>query len=251
MERVSRLDLDGLSDDEVLTFMSRAAGHELDEPGRALAVAVHRVPPAIPSSLARSFATWPRAVPSCSARALGPAISHSSSSASPRASARWSVAASRSLDPDVGKVLSAASILGHEFDVDVLSEVAGIDADDVLDRLDEGCGGQPRARAGRRHVPLRTRARTLDAARGGLNHSTGAVPPQGGGDDRGSLRRAARRGRRLRWLTIGPRRPIPIRRRPSSGPGAPGTSRCARSRPTMPSAGSSADLKCSIPTIPT
>jgi tetratricopeptide (TPR) repeat protein len=137
MERVSRLDLDGLSDDEVLTFMSRAAGHELDEPGRELAAAVHRETAGNPffvgevlRHLAESGAivqregTWTAdisleqfGIPEGIREVVGRRLT--------------------ALDPDVEKVLSAASILGHEFDVDVLAEVAGIDADDVLDRLDE------------------------------------------------------------------------------------------------------------------
>jgi tetratricopeptide (TPR) repeat protein len=136
INNVTRIDLTGLSRDDVTAFMSRAAGHTLDDAGAALAVALHRETAGNPffvgevlRHLAESGAivyrdgTWTSdmtldevGIPEGIREVVGRRLT--------------------ALDETLEKLLCAASVLGHEFEVDVLSLVSGTDIDDVLDHLD-------------------------------------------------------------------------------------------------------------------
>jgi len=134
--KVTRLDLRGLTQDDVTAFMTLAAGHELDAAGGDLATALHRETAGNPFFVGEVLrhliesevivfrdGAWTSdmtldelGIPEGIREVVG---------------RRLTV-----LDEQAEKMLVAASVLGHEFEVDVLSAVAGIDPDDVLDLLD-------------------------------------------------------------------------------------------------------------------
>ena len=133
---VERLAVNGLSVDEVVAMVSAAAGHELDAPARALAVRIHEETegnPFVVGEVARHLVE---------------------TGAVRRVDDRWVVA-----DPDavavpegvrdvVGRrvgqlsdvantLLTAASVVGRDFTLDVVRPLVGAPEDEVLDALDE------------------------------------------------------------------------------------------------------------------
>jgi hypothetical protein len=133
---VSRLAVDGLTADEVVTFAEQAAGHELDDATRALARTVH-------------------AETDGNAFFVGEVLRHLVEiGAVRRHDDRWVVSdtgievpegvrdvvgrrVSR-LSPDANIVLSVAAVVGREGDLDVVAEVVDLPDATVLDAFDEG-----------------------------------------------------------------------------------------------------------------
>ena len=136
--RVERVALRGLEEGDVAEIMERAAGHALDAPGLALAGQVARETDGNP------FYT-------------GELLRHllEAGTVYQEESGRWAVRGELSelqlpvsvrevvgrrisrLGERTVKVLSVASVIGREFDVGLLAQVAGEDEDDVLDLLTE------------------------------------------------------------------------------------------------------------------
>ncbi len=136
MPAVSRIALDGLGDDGVRDLLIRTGGHDLDEIGLAFAERVHRETSGNPfflgevlRHLTETGALYERdgrwvsdlspddaGIPEGIREVVGRRLSR--------------------LGDDVEGVLRSAAVIGYEFDVDLLADVVGRDADDVLDALD-------------------------------------------------------------------------------------------------------------------
>ena len=136
--RVERVALRGLEEADVAEIMERAAGHDLDAPGRALAGEVARETGGNP------FYT-------------GEVLRHllEAGAVYQEESGRWAVRGALSdlqlpvsvrevvgrrisrLGERTVKVLSVASVIGREFDVDLLTRVTAEPEDDVIDLLTE------------------------------------------------------------------------------------------------------------------
>ena len=137
---VQRIAIDGLDADGVIQLLVRAGGHDLDDAGLALAEAVHRETSGNPFF-------------------VGEIVRHLvETGALVHRDGRWT--SDLTLD-DVGlpegirevvgrritrlaettqKMMAIAAVVGAEFDVRVVSLVAGLDEDDVLDAFDEARG---------------------------------------------------------------------------------------------------------------
>ncbi len=136
MPAVDRIALDGLGDSGVRELLTRTGGHELDEQGLAFAEVVQRETSGNPfflgevlRHLAETGALYERdgrwvsdlrpeeaGIPEGIREVVGRRLSR--------------------LGDDVETVLRSAAVIGYEFDVDLLADVVGCDADDVLDALD-------------------------------------------------------------------------------------------------------------------
>jgi class 3 adenylate cyclase/tetratricopeptide (TPR) repeat protein len=136
MPAVDRIALDGLGDSGVRELLTRTGGHELDEQGLAFADVVQRETSGNPfflgevlRHLAETGALYERdgrwvsdlrpeeaGIPEGIREVVGRRLSR--------------------LGDDVETVLRSAAVIGYEFDVDLLADVVGRDADDVLDALD-------------------------------------------------------------------------------------------------------------------
>ncbi len=136
MPAVNRIALDGLGDSGVRELLTRTGGHELDEEGLAFAEVVQRETSGNPfflgevlRHLAETGALYERdgrwvsdlrpeeaGIPEGIREVVGRRLSR--------------------LGDDVETVLRSAAVIGYEFDVDLLADVVGRDAEDVLDALD-------------------------------------------------------------------------------------------------------------------
>jgi class 3 adenylate cyclase len=136
-EGIERLALRGLSEDEVVTLMEAAAGHELDAPGRALATEIADETDGNPFF-------------------VGELLRHLSESGAvvQAADGRWEtvhqpdeLGLPQSVHDVVGRrvealgencrgVLTCAAVIGRDFDVDLLLRIVREDEDEVIDLLD-------------------------------------------------------------------------------------------------------------------
>jgi len=136
-DAVVRVDLVGLTADGVAEFLETAAGHELDAAGTALAEAVYRETAGNPffigevlrhlaesGALVQRDGAWTSdldlhdlGIPEGIREVVGRRLTR--------------------LSDTSGRALSAAAIVGHQFEVDVVSRVADLGEDDLLDALDE------------------------------------------------------------------------------------------------------------------
>ena len=135
--RVSEIDLTGLDDAGVVAFLEAAAGHELAEPGHELALALYREtegnPYFVGEVLAHLYET-------------GVIFRTESGRWQAREDLeRWTlpesvvqVVASRvaRLGEGARRALSLASVIGREFDLDLLAAVSDRSEDELLDILD-------------------------------------------------------------------------------------------------------------------
>jgi class 3 adenylate cyclase/tetratricopeptide (TPR) repeat protein len=137
---VERIKLTGLQATDVLGLMEAAAGHELDEDGRALAGEITR------ETAGNPFFT-------------GEVLRHLTESGAivqEQQNGRWRVVGEvtelglpqsvrevvgrrvERLGPDARTALSAAAVIGRDFDLDLLSEVVELPEDRLLDLLEQG-----------------------------------------------------------------------------------------------------------------
>ena len=136
---VERIKLTGLDFDDVLALMEAAAGHEMDEDGRALAAEIAR------ETAGNPFFT-------------GEVLRHLTESGAivRKEGGRWRLVGNLAelglpqsvrevigqrverLGPDARTVLSAAAVIGREFDLDLLLAVLELGEARLLDLLDEG-----------------------------------------------------------------------------------------------------------------
>ena len=134
-----RIDLVGLEDYEIIEMMEQVAGHDLDRDGVDLAHAVRRETdgnPFFTTELLRHLGEtglvhqdetgrwvasedlYENGLPQSVREVVGQRVDR--------------------LGEDVRKVLSQAAVIGRDFDIYVLTEVAGTDEDAVLDIVDQG-----------------------------------------------------------------------------------------------------------------
>lgn len=136
MEAVTRIGLDGLGSEGVRELLVRTGGHDLDEAGLAFAELVHRETSGNPfflgevlrhlaetGALVERDGRWTSdltpeeaGIPEGIREVVGRRLSR--------------------LGVDVEQILRSAAVIGYEFDVDLLADVVGRDADSVLDALD-------------------------------------------------------------------------------------------------------------------
>jgi DNA-binding SARP family transcriptional activator len=136
---VSTIDLSGLDDTGVIAFMESAAGHELDEAEVALAHQLYRETDGNPFFVAEilrnlsesgdifvdtTTGRWtakdtegPLTLPNSVRTVIGTRVSR--------------------LGDEALKVLSTASVIGRDFDLDLLAETTRVDADELIDLLDD------------------------------------------------------------------------------------------------------------------
>lgn len=134
---VTRIDLAGFGDVDMLALMETAAGHELTEPGVALAQALRRETkgnPFFTGEMLRHLALSGAIAQSAAGRfELQQSIAEMGLPTSVR-----DVVARRvdRLGGDAVTVLSAAAVIGLNFDLDLLVELVDLDEDSVLDVLE-------------------------------------------------------------------------------------------------------------------
>ncbi len=136
MPAVTRIAVSGLADDGVRDLLVRMGGHDLDSAGLEFAALVHRETSGNPffvgevlrhlaetGALVERDGRWTSdvrpeeaGIPEGIREVVGRRLSR--------------------LGDDVEQVLRAAAVIGYEFDVDLLADVVGRSADDVLDALD-------------------------------------------------------------------------------------------------------------------
>ena len=134
---VSHIELVGLDDSGVLSFLEAAAGHDLDDAGVGLAHAVYRETDGNPFFVGEvlrhlsetgaitqdSAGRWlthdaleQRALPDSVRVVIGARVGR--------------------LGDEAGRVLSMAAVIGRDFDLDLLARATGTSVDDLLDILD-------------------------------------------------------------------------------------------------------------------
>ena len=92
-----------------------------------------------------------------------------------------------------GRALSAAAVIGREFDLDLLIEITGDDEDDLLDLLDEAVAARVVEETSMQGRYSFAHALTREALHDALERDApGAPPPSGRGRDRASARGSAR-----------------------------------------------------------
>ncbi|MFZ1438585.1 MAG: AAA family ATPase [Candidatus Microthrix subdominans] len=134
---VTRIDLAGFGDDEMVSLMESAAGHELTESGVALARALHRETkgnPFFTGEMLRHLASSGAIAQGASGRfELHQTITEMGLPTSVREVVGRRV---DRLGDDAVSVLGAAAVIGLSFDLDVLVELVDLDEDAVLDVLE-------------------------------------------------------------------------------------------------------------------
>jgi DNA-binding SARP family transcriptional activator len=138
---VQRIDLGGLNDDEVVSYFEAASGQALDDRGLDLARSVYRETDGNPffvgevlRHLAESGAIYRdddgrwTAVDDLDEASLPDSVREVIGGRVVR------------LGRDTERVLSLAAVIGREFDLDLLSQAAGVPDDDILDLLDGAVG---------------------------------------------------------------------------------------------------------------
>jgi class 3 adenylate cyclase len=134
---VSHIELAGLDDRGVVTLLEAAAGQSLDAAGVDLARAVYRETDGNPffvTELLRHLSETGAIYQDAGGRWM--AEGSSEQMALP-ASVRTVIAARVGrLDREAGRVLSAASVIGRDFDLELLAQATDTSEDDLLDILD-------------------------------------------------------------------------------------------------------------------
>jgi class 3 adenylate cyclase/tetratricopeptide (TPR) repeat protein len=135
---VSSLHLKGLDDTGVIAFMEEAAGHGLDDAGVGLAHQVYRETDGNPffvAEMLRNLSESGTIYQDDTGRWTADdtegqlALPHSVRAVIGSRLAR--------LGDDATKALSTASVIGRDFDLDLLAATTGVDEDDLIDLLDQ------------------------------------------------------------------------------------------------------------------
>ena len=139
---VDRLELTGLDDAGVVSFMEAAAGHSLDGPGRGLARALQRETDGNPFFVGELLRHLSETGAITRDDVSGRWVGVHSLAAIPLPDSVREVIGARvgRLGPTAGRVLALASVIGQDFDFDVLAGASGISDDDLLDTLDRAAG---------------------------------------------------------------------------------------------------------------
>ena len=154
-----------------------------------------------------------------------------SAPASPRACATSSASACRASSEKCNRLLAVAAVIGRDFRLDVLQQVAGLPEEELL-RGARGGVASRRARgavsAGRVRLPLRARLLPPDAVRGDDRAAPPAPAPAGGAGAGGAVRAPARGARRRAGRALrAVHRPRPTWRRRSSTASWRRSARCS------------------------
>jgi class 3 adenylate cyclase len=134
---VSRLELRGLDDVGVLDLMEAAAGHRLDDDGIGLAHAIHRETDGNPffvSEVLRNLVETGAILQNAQGR--WQAAATLDEAALPDSVRDVIGARLLRLGKDAGRVLSVASVIGRDFDLDLLSAATSRTDDELLDILE-------------------------------------------------------------------------------------------------------------------
>ena len=135
-EQVSRLSIGGLDQDGVVEFLSSAAGYAIDDSGRALADAVWQETAGNPffvGEILRHLAE------------TGAIVERDGMWTTDRDPAEFGIPEGirevvgrrlTRLGDDTERVLSAAAVVGLDFDIAIVADSVGISADDVIDALE-------------------------------------------------------------------------------------------------------------------
>ena len=136
---VSSIDLKGLEDTGVIAFMESAAGHELDDAGVGLAHQLYRETDGNPFFVSEILRN----------------LSESGDIVQDATTGRWTAKETEGplnlphsvrtvigtrvsrLGEGATKVLSTASVIGRDFDLDLLAEITKVDEDELIDLLEE------------------------------------------------------------------------------------------------------------------
>ncbi|MGP0029941.1 MAG: ATP-binding protein [Acidimicrobiales bacterium] len=134
---VTRIELGGLDDTGVMTFLEAAAGHNLDDDGVDLAHAVYRETDGNPffvSEVLRHLTDTGAIYQD----ATGRWVTENSMGQMALPNSVREVIGGRvvRLGPVAGRVLATAAVIGRDFDLDVLARATKTDEDELLDILD-------------------------------------------------------------------------------------------------------------------
>ena len=135
--RVARLELTGLDDTGVVSFVEAAAGHVLDDAGVGLAHAVYRETDGNPffvGEVLRHLSETGAIYRDATGRWVG--VDSIDDMALPDSVREVIGARAGRLGAGAGRVLSLAAVIGRDFDLDVLARAARISEDELLDVLD-------------------------------------------------------------------------------------------------------------------
>ena len=137
MERVSRVDLQGLDDRGVVELLEATAGHALDDPGVALAHALYRETDGNPFFVSEVLRHLVETGALYQDEA-GRWVSDLSVDEVRLPDSVREVVGARigRLGPHAARVLSTAAVIGRDFDLELLAHATDIDEDDLLDLLE-------------------------------------------------------------------------------------------------------------------
>lgn len=138
MERVTRVDLQGLDDRGVVDLLEATAGHELDEPGVELAHALYRETDGNPFFLSEVLRHLVETGALYRDDTTGRWVSDLTLEELRLPDSVREVVGARvaRLGPQATRVLSTAAVIGRDFDLELLTRATDTDTDDVLDLLE-------------------------------------------------------------------------------------------------------------------
>jgi hypothetical protein len=136
---VSTIDLNGLDDTGVIAFMESAAGHELDDAGIGLAHQLYRETDGNPFFVAEILRNLSESGDIFVDATTGRWTAKDAEGALSLPHSVRTVIGTRvsRLGDQAFKVLSTASVIGREFDLDLLAETTRVDEDELIDLLDD------------------------------------------------------------------------------------------------------------------
>jgi class 3 adenylate cyclase/tetratricopeptide (TPR) repeat protein len=136
---VSSIDLKGLDDTGVMSFMEAAAGHVLDDAGVGLAHQVYRETDGNPffvSELLRELSESGAIIQDAATGRWTAASDDGTLALPPSVRTVIGTRVSR-LGEEATKTLSAAAVIGRDFDLDLLAETTKVDEDALIDLMEE------------------------------------------------------------------------------------------------------------------
>lgn len=138
MDRVTRVDLQGLDDRGVVDLLEATAGHELDEPGVELAHALYRETDGNPFFLSEVLRHLVETGALYRDDTTGRWVSDLTLEELRLPDSVREVVGARvaRLGPQATRILSTAAVIGRDFDLELLTRATEADEDDVLDLLE-------------------------------------------------------------------------------------------------------------------
>jgi hypothetical protein len=138
MDRVTRVDLQGLDDRGVVDLLGATAGHELDDPGVELAHALYRETDGNPFFLSEVLRHLVETGALYRDDSTGRWVSDLTLEELRLPDSVREVVGARvaRLGPQASRILSTAAVIGRDFDLELLTRATDADEDDVLDLLE-------------------------------------------------------------------------------------------------------------------